>query len=84
MVSVYGEEEASSSLRVPVISFNVEGWKAADLVERVQGASRFGFKSGHFYSKRLVDDVLRLGAGDGEGEGGVVRVSLVHYNTGEW
>jgi len=34
-----------------------------------------GFRWGHFYSKRLVDEVLKL-KGDG-----VVRVSMVHYNT---
>ena len=45
------------------------------------GESRqFGIRWGHFYSKRLCEDVLGLEK-DGEG---AVRVSLVHYNTGKF
>lgn len=45
------------------------------------GESRqFGIRWGHFYSKRLCEEVLGLEK-DGEG---VVRVSLVHYNTGKY
>ena len=47
------------------------------MVEGVEKRSAFGCRWGHFYSKRLVEEVLGLG------EEGVVRVSLVHYNTGE-
>ena len=44
------------------------------------GESRqFGIRWGHFYSKRLCEEVLGL---DKDGEG-VVRVSLVHYNSGK-
>ena len=44
------------------------------------GESRqFGIRWGHFYSKRLCEEVLGLPK-DGEG---VVRVSLVHYNSGK-
>lgn len=46
------------------------------MVEGVESRSNFGVRWGHFYSKRLVDDVLGL-----EGQNGVVRVSTVHYNT---
>lgn len=35
----------------------------------------FGFRYGHFYSKRLMNDILGV-----EGNG-LVRVSMVHYNT---
>ena len=76
-ITVYGEREAGRERRVPVISFGVKGKSAREVVERVQAKSAFGFKSGHFYSKRLLDEVLGLG------EEGVLRVSLVHYNTGE-
>ncbi len=64
---------------MPVVSFSVEGWSSRAVVEGVEARSRFACRWGHFYSKRLVDDVLGLG---GEKEG-VVRVSMVHYNTGE-
>ena len=44
------------------------------------GESRqFGIRWGHFYSKRLCEEVLGLEK-DGEG---VIRVSMVHYNTVE-
>lgn len=47
-------------------------------MEAVESRSNFGVRWGHFYSKRLVEEVLGLG------DEGVVRVSLVHYNTGEF
>ena len=76
-IVVYGERDASREKRVPVISFGVRGRSAKEVVEKVQARSAFGFKSGHFYSKRLLDEVLALD------EEGVLRVSLVHYNTGK-
>ena len=75
-ITVFGETSANSKLRVPVISFTVAGRSSKNIVDTVQGRSSFGFKYGHFYSKRLIDEVLDL-----EGDG-VVRVSMVHYNTG--
>jgi len=78
VVTILGEPEGEDAkLRVPVISFTVKGRTAQTVVENVEGKSDFGFRWGHFYSKRLVDDVLGL-KGDG-----VVRVSIVHYNTVE-
>lgn len=77
-VRVWGERSASREKRVPVVSFTVDGWKSRDVVERVEGRSSFGCRWGSFYSNRLVEEVLGLDAGDG-----VVRVSLVHYNTEE-
>ncbi|MCJ1476669.1 hypothetical protein MMC13_005337 [Lambiella insularis] len=74
-ITVYGETSPSAELRVPVVSFTVSGRESQSVVEAVQRRSDFGFKYGHFYSKRLLDEILGLG------EEGVVRVSLVHYNT---
>jgi len=79
-VTIYGESSAKKEVRVPVVSFSVEGWSSRDVVEGVERRSAFAVRWGSFYSKRLVDDVLGLG---GE-RGGVVRVSMVHYNTGRW
>ncbi len=76
-VSIWGVKEGSRKLRVPVISFTVKGRSNREIVEKIEGRSNFGCRWGHFYSKRLVEEVLGLG------EEGVVRVSLVHYNTGE-
>ncbi|KAH7035115.1 pyridoxal phosphate-dependent transferase [Microdochium trichocladiopsis] len=75
--TVYGEPSADPKLRVPTISFGVQGWDPKDFVETAERGTEFGFRWGHFYSKRLVDDILGLGAN------GVVRVSMVHYNTVE-
>lgn len=51
------------------------------MVEGIEARSNFGCRWGHFYSKRLVDEVL--GLGEEKGGDGVVRVSMVHYNTGK-
>lgn len=74
--TIYGENSGSSAIRVPVISFTVKQMTPASIVEAVEKRSNFGFRFGHMYSKRLVNDILGL---DDEG---VVRVSLVHYNSG--
>jgi cysteine desulfurase family protein (TIGR01976 family) len=71
-VHVLGERSASSS-RVPTISFTVDGRHAADIVRAVD-AERIGIKHGDFYARRLID---ALGLAP---VGGVVRVSMVHYN----
>lgn len=79
-ITVYGEPSASKELRVPVISFTVKGTKSQVVVEEVERRSQFGFRNGHMYSHRLVKEVLRLEDVDD----GVVRVSMLHYNTGEY
>ena len=88
-VTVYGETKADRALRVPVVSFSVRGRGSRGIVEKIEERSNFACRWGHFYSKRLVDDVLKIdgkqgeegeGVGKGEGEG-VVRVSMVFYNT---
>ena len=72
---ILGVPVQDSDKRVPVVSFQVKGRSSRQFVEAVEGRTRFGFRWGHFYSKRLCDDVLGL---DDEG---VVRVSMCHYNT---
>ncbi|KAL9098388.1 MAG: hypothetical protein Q9163_005943 [Psora crenata] len=75
-VTIYGSKEADKATRVPVVSFTVQGRSSRDVVEEVEKRSNFGCRCGHFYSKRLVDEILGLVERDG-----VVRVSMVHYNT---
>ncbi|HEY2747978.1 MAG TPA: cysteine desulfurase-like protein [Polyangia bacterium] len=75
-VRVLGEKSASPT-RLPTISFTVDGADdaaAASIVREVD-RHKIGIKSGDFYARRLVD---RLGL---TSRGGVVRASLVHYNT---
>lgn len=76
-MTVRGETSADKELRVPVVSFTVNGRSSKDIVDGIESRSNFGCRWGHFYSKRMVDDLLNLGGCDG-----VVRVSMVHYNTG--
>lgn len=77
-ITIYGSPSAAKEIRVPVISFSVEGRNSQAIVEAIESRSNFGCRWGHFYSKRMVDDLLGL-----EEIGGVVRVSMVHYNTVE-
>ncbi|KAK3366955.1 pyridoxal phosphate-dependent transferase [Lasiosphaeria ovina] len=77
-VTVWGEPGSDPGARVPTVSFTVAGRSSRALVEAVERDSVFGFRWGSFYSVRLVEQVLGLDAGDG-----VVRVSMVHYNTVE-
>ena len=78
-VTICGERDADPKRRVSTISFVVNGWKSQNVVEAVDKASKgeIGIRWGAFYSNRLVEEVLGLGSD------GVVRVSMVHYNTRE-
>ncbi len=63
-----------SAQRVPTISFVVEGRLPETIVRHVDGFG-IGIRHGDFYAKRLIE---ALGLAD---KGGVVRVSMAHYNT---
>lgn len=76
--TIYGEPVADKTKRVPVISFTVKGKNSKDVVDAIEAKSDFACRWGAFYSNRLAQDVLGLDPVDG-----VVRVSLLHYNTGE-
>jgi selenocysteine lyase/cysteine desulfurase len=76
-ITVHGHTTADEKLRVPTISFTVDGKSSRGIVEDAEKIGNFGFRWGHFYSKRLCDEVLGLGPE------AVVRVSMVHYNTEE-
>lgn len=73
---IYGEPTADREKRVPVISFTVNGRKSQEVVEAVERNSDYGIRWGAMYSNRLAE-MIGLDPIDG-----VVRVSLVHYNTG--
>ncbi|EMC99319.1 hypothetical protein BAUCODRAFT_31636, partial [Baudoinia panamericana UAMH 10762] len=73
---IYGEPSADKAKRVPVISFTVKGRSSKDVVEAIEAKSDFGLRWGTLYSNRLCEEVMGLDPVDG-----VVRVSLVHYNT---
>jgi selenocysteine lyase/cysteine desulfurase len=76
-VTICGEKKPDSKKRVSTISFVVKGKKSQNIVEAVDNISEgeMGIRWGGFYSNRLIEEVLGLG------KDGVVRVSMVHYNT---
>ncbi|KAK8233092.1 pyridoxal phosphate-dependent transferase [Phyllosticta capitalensis] len=76
-ITIFGVPEADREKRVPTVSWIVKGRSSKEVVEAVEKASDFAFRWGHFYSKRLLDDVLQAG------EHGIIRFSMVHYNTEE-
>ncbi len=73
-VRIIGEPSPDKSLRVPTISFIREGIKSSAITRTVD-RSKIGIRFGDFYARRLID-TMGLTKMDG-----VVRVSLVHYNT---
>ncbi|KAJ5724304.1 Pyridoxal phosphate-dependent transferase major region subdomain 1 [Penicillium malachiteum] len=77
-ITIIGEPKSAQTLRVPVISFLVRGMGSQQVVEAVEARSSYGFRSGHMYSHRLLKEVC----GVKDVDDGVVRVSLLHYNTG--
>ncbi|KAI8961844.1 PLP-dependent transferase [Daldinia sp. FL1419] len=74
-IAIFGEPSADGTLRLPTVSFVVEGRDSRDLVETLERTTNYGFRWGAFYSNSLVHDFLKLGPS------GVVRVSMAHYNT---
>lgn len=79
-VTICGEPDADPKKRVSTVSFLVKGWKSQDVVEKVDELSKgeMGIRWGTFYSVRLAEELLGLKYD------GVVRVSMVHYNTREF
>jgi cysteine desulfurase family protein (TIGR01976 family) len=73
-VTVVGPPSADRHRRVPTVSFTVEGRRPEEIVEPL-GAEKIAVRHGHFYAPRLIE---ALGLAE---HGGVVRVSMVHYNT---
>jgi selenocysteine lyase/cysteine desulfurase len=73
-VKIYGENSYDGNIRVPTISFVVDETESTKIVEKVD-EHKIGIRYGHFYAKRLIDN---LGLTK---QNGVVRISLVHYNT---
>ncbi len=73
-VQIIGNSNADQTLRVPTISFVVDGVDSATIPPKID-PHHIGIRYGDFYAKRLIQD---LGLTD---RNGVVRVSMVHYNT---
>jgi cysteine desulfurase family protein (TIGR01976 family) len=73
--TIYGiKEEQRVRERVPTMCFNLKSIAPAVVTEAAARAG-FGIRDGHMYAPRLMK---RLGVPQ---DSGVVRASLVHYNT---
>jgi cysteine desulfurase family protein (TIGR01976 family) len=73
-VRIIGEPAADAEVRVPTISFISGRHNSDEVVERVDG-HLIGIRYGDFYARRLIE---ALGLAP---KNGVIRVSMVHYNT---
>jgi cysteine desulfurase family protein (TIGR01976 family) len=71
---IIGEGDNSDGGRVPTIAFRVRGVPSGRIAKAVE-AAHVAIRFGDFHSRRLVE---YLGEDHDEG---VVRVSMVHYNT---
>jgi cysteine desulfurase family protein (TIGR01976 family) len=71
---IVGQSLNRDSQRVPTISFRFDGRDAADLCKAMD-AEKIAMRFGDFHSRRLAE---YLGLTD---HGGMLRVSMVHYNT---
>jgi cysteine desulfurase family protein (TIGR01976 family) len=73
-VRIIGRKEAHRGVRMPTISFVVDDTKSSSITLETD-KHKIGIRYGDFYARRLIED-LGLMPRDG-----VVRVSMVHYNT---
>ncbi|ACY17019.1 aminotransferase class V-fold PLP-dependent enzyme [Haliangium ochraceum] len=73
-VRVLGPAGADAAERVPTVAFTVAGRHAREIPERLD-EKKLATRWGDFYARRAID---ALGLGE---RGGVVRVSMVHYNS---
>ncbi|WP_414551103.1 cysteine desulfurase-like protein [Anabaena sp. CCY 0017] len=73
-IRVIGKSTAHGELRVPTISFAVDGVHSSTIPAQID-SNYIGIRYGDFYAKRLIE---YLGLAP---QGGIIRVSMVHYNT---
>jgi cysteine desulfurase family protein (TIGR01976 family) len=72
--TLVGSADSNPSARVPTVSFTLEGRSFGELTPLLD-ARFLAVRRGHFYAYRLIRDLGLLE------HDGVVRVSLLHYNT---
>ena len=75
-VRLIGNPSADRHVRAPTVAFAVEGRDAGEIARAV-AAHRVAIGAGDFYAARCIE-ALGLAA-----QGGVVRASMVHYNTAD-
>lgn len=73
-IRIIGMDTAGSNKRLPTVSFVHEKYKSSQVAQHIDQFG-IGIRWGDFYAKKLIE-YLGLVEKDG-----VIRVSLVHYNT---
>ncbi|WP_138498191.1 cysteine desulfurase-like protein [Nostoc sp. PA-18-2419] len=73
-VKIIGQSKADRKSRVPTISFVIDGMHSSTIPLKVD-QHYIGIRYGDFYAKRLIEYLGLVS------QGGIVRVSMVHYNT---
>ena len=71
---IVGQPQNSDGRRVPTIAFRFDGRDAGDIC-RAMDEEKIAIRFGDFHSRRLAEYL------DLTDHGGVLRVSMVHYNT---
>jgi cysteine desulfurase family protein (TIGR01976 family) len=71
---VFGATTNVASKRIPTVAFRFDGQDSGALAKAMD-AHKIAIRHGDFHSRRLVEDLGQMG------DGGLLRVSMVHYNT---
>lgn len=71
---VFGATTNAGSKRIPTVAFRFDGHESGVLAKAMD-AHKIAIRHGDFHSRRLVEDLGQTG------DGGLLRVSMVHYNT---
>lgn len=72
---IMGQDSAAPGSRAATISMTLDGVDCSDAVKYLVG-KQIALRNGHFYARRCVE---ALGVEDAEE--GIIRISLVHYNS---
>ncbi|KAH6869172.1 pyridoxal phosphate-dependent transferase [Thelonectria olida] len=75
LYTVYGSQSSGPNARVSLVSFSANGLASDRVAQEIHETSTCRLISGDCWSPRTVHDVL------GRGDDGIIRASLVHYNT---
>ena len=71
---IIGATRNDGSLRIPTVAFRFDG-RDSGAVCKAMDAHKIAIRHGDFHARRLVESLDQMG------DGGLVRVSMVHYNT---
>ena len=71
---IVGRTDGSDTQRMPTISFKVAGQDSGEIARQMDDFN-IAIRFGDFHARRLIEYL------DVAGQGGVIRVSMVHYNT---